>query len=212
MRKLSFVLLATILSVGATAQTLIPKVGGTFSTFAASDDITGGEDFEFKAGLTLGAGFEIGINDAFAIQPELLFQQKGGMQKDDDVKVTFNLNYIELPVMFKYKFSNFYVNAGPYAAFGLGGKAKVKPTGSGAEISVDIKFDDEPTDEDAYYLDNALDFGVQIGGGVVVMEKFVIDLRYGHGLGNLYDKEDDFDNKFQNRSIQLSVGYRIPLN
>ena len=215
MRKLSFLVLALIFSASSFAQTLIPKVGGNFSNIAASDDNKlVDEDYKFKLGLTLGVAFEIGISDALAIQPELLFQQKGAMQKPDDGKFVFNLNYLELPVMVKYKTSSgFYLNAGPYVAYGLGGKLKLIPD-SGSEESIDIKFGDEPDNEneDALYIDNALDFGFQVGVGMVIIEKIVIDLRYGHGLTNMFDAEDGYDNKFQNRSLQLTVGYPISFN
>ncbi len=215
MKKLQFFLLALLVSVGASAQTIIPKVGGTFSNFAFSDDIKDGLfglDPKFKLGFQLGVGYEIAVAESFAIQPELLFTQKGAMIEESGDKVTFTLNYLELPIMFKYKFSNFYVNAGPYFAYGLGGKVKVKPDG-GSDESYKIKFGDEPSNgSDDFYLDNALDFGFQIGGGVLVMEKIIIDLRYGYGFGNLIDEVDGIDNKWQNRSIQLTVGYPISFN
>ncbi len=47
--------------------------------------------------------------------------------------------YLEVPVNALYKFQSFYVGAGPYAAFALGGKTKAegKMTEDDVTISVD---------------------------------------------------------------------------
>ena len=77
-----------------------------------------------------------------------------------------------------------------------------------------LKFGDEPANYEGndYYLDNSLDIGVQLGGGVKV-GPIIIDLRYGLGLTNLMDEPDGFSGDWlnQNRSFQLTVGYPILL-
>ncbi len=200
--------------------TIIPKAGATLSTVRISDDLLDGEDKpKYKIGLAFGAALEIGITEQFAIQPEVLFNQKGWRTEFSEngfsSKSSITLNYLEVPVLIKGKFGNFYVHAGPSIAFGIGGKYRIELSGQGntASESGNVKFGTDPNDaDDEIYFDNAIDFGLQMGGGVKA-GPVVIDFRYGLGLSNLYDEEDGFtgDWKIKNGSFQLTVGFPILL-
>lgn len=208
--------------------TWMPKAGASFANVAFSDDIKDGwggsnSDFGSKLGLVLGVAAEIPLGgEMFALQPELLFHQKGyhfeyndatsGEEYSEDYN--YSLFYLELPVLAKVKFGNFYVAAGPSIGYGLFGMYKGSYTWLGETTDDDgkVKFGNEPDnyEGDDEYVDNALDFGVQLGVGYKI-SVIVIDLRYGIGLTNLYDQPagSDVDVKSQNRSIQLTIGYPI---
>ncbi|MBL7857497.1 MAG: PorT family protein [Cyclobacteriaceae bacterium] len=202
--------------------TIIPKLGSSYATVALSDniknDFTPYTDYGYKIGFILGAAVEFPIvGDKLFLQPELLFHQKGWEETTDYFGLyesSYTLNYLELPVLFKYKLGNFYLNAGPSIAFGIGGKYKESYSYQGFSEDYDgkIKFGDEPDfyEGDDYYIDNGLDFGAQFGAGVKA-GPIIIDLRFGMGLSNLYDKPDGLsgDWKNQNRSFQLTVAYPI---
>ena len=79
-------------------------------------------------------------------------------------------------------------------------KAKI---GSTTE-SVDVKFGDGE-DEETLYVEKKTDFGLQFGGGVIIAEKVMIDLRYGAGLSTLFE-----DESVKNNVLQFTVG--IPIN
>ncbi|MBT1710183.1 outer membrane beta-barrel protein [Fulvivirgaceae bacterium PWU5] len=190
-------------------QTIIPKAGITLSTFGGDD---AGDDTKSKIGFTLGAGLNLPLGDGmFSLQPELNYVQKGAKAEyvdedfNEDVTEKLTLGYLEIPVLVKVTFgeaTKFYVNAGPSVGFGLGGKYKVE-VGDESE-DVDVKFGDGD-DEDKYYIEKGTDIGLQLGAGVIVAEKVMIDIRYGLGLTDLYD-----DVSMKNNVFQFTVG--IPLS
>jgi len=212
--------LSMLLTTAFSQLTIIPKAGITYANIGMSDDmLEGGEKPKYKVGLQLGAGFEITVNKFLAIQPELLFHQKGWRTDYSEdgfsSKTSALLNYIELPILVEAKFGKFYVDAGPSIALGIGGKYKYEYSSQGDTEKGDgkIKFGKEPDDnEEDIYLDNAVDFGLQMGGGVKA-GPLVIDFRYGIGLSNIQDSLDGFngDWKMKNRSFQLTVGFPIIL-
>ena len=200
--------------------TIIPKAGISLTTISLSDDYLDGADKPgYKIGIIVGAGLEIEANKYLAIQPELLFHQKGFKSDYSNSGVTgkgsMTLNYIELPVLVKGKFENFYVNAGPSIGFGIGGKynSEVSFQGNTDKESGNVKFGEDPNImDDEVYFDNVIDFGLQMGGGVKA-GPLVIDIRYGLGLSNLDDEPDGFsgDWKIKNRSFQFAIGFPIPM-
>lgn len=227
--KKSLLLVGAVILVAelAYAQTLIPKAGLTLSKIAFKNH----SGVKSKIGFTFAVGYNIAISDLLSIQPELSFVQKGvkGKSTETQGSVTetleddLTINYLELPVLARLAFapgSKFYLNAGPSIGLGVGGKYKYTETyrrtyqgDTHTEIFESIgkiKFGDEPDNyqgEDTYF-DNRLDIGIQVGGGAIIADKIMIDVRYGFGFSNLVDGED---NKSQNRVIQFTVGIPISL-
>ncbi len=227
-------ILSVILTVSALAGfsqiTFIPKAGVVLSTIHQSKDLKSDDvSVSSKIGFVFGAGLELKISEKFTLQPELLFIQKGykveesyyfeeaRVASDVENKANIRLNYLELPIMFKMKFNNFYINAGPSFSYGIGGnfESEVSTFGVTESETSKVKFGKEPdnNDGDNFYYDNAFDLGVQLGAGIKV-GPVVIDLRYGLGLSNLNDKPKSFEGSyaFQNRALQLSVGFPIGVN
>jgi hypothetical protein len=184
-------------------------------------------DFKSRIGLTVGVGVNIPISQVISFQPELLFIQKGskeeltasvaedGVSYDIDATQNVAINYLEVPVLIKATFgtsTKFFVVAGPSFSYGMGGpvKSKFKVTvdfGQGdfyedeLRYSGHVKFDEEPsTDEDVLknvYLDNRVDIGAQIGFGVLIKERFIIEARYGRGFTSMMDEDDAMNQAFQ---------------
>jgi hypothetical protein len=228
MKKSMFFATLLILSGSAYSQ-LIPKAGLTMAT-TSSDFEDLGPDFSIKE--TLKPGFMLGVGYAFtfgniSVQPEILFIQKGGTIKSDvtldpqgpwTYKVTQDITtqYLEVPVMARYNFGpdelRFYVGAGPALALGLGGRVK----GSYQEnyfgditnesIDAKVKFDKEPEGYEGndLFIEKKTEVSAQLSGGVVIGNKFMVDLRYGLGLTDWGN-----DEKTKNRVLQLSVGFLI---
>jgi hypothetical protein len=220
MKKLLVTLFVVFIASGSFAQvSIMPKAGVSLAKISLTDDMLDGDPApKSRIGIVLGAAFEFQLSDQFAIQPELLFHQKGWKEEDSgvDFKYTSNntLNYIELPVMVKVKFDNFYISGGPYLGLGIGGKYKDEYSEGNFSATFEgkIKFGDEPSnyDGDDYYIENAMDFGLQIGAGMK-LGPVIIDLRYGFGLSNLEDKPSGYqgDWKLKNSSLQFTVGYPL---
>ena len=72
----AFALLCSTLSY-AQSITLMPKIGGSMSTISFSKDLTGISDVKNKFGFIGGLAIEIPAGNKIAIQPEILFHQKG---------------------------------------------------------------------------------------------------------------------------------------
>jgi hypothetical protein len=207
MKKFFFtIVLALMVTIGF-SQTIIPKAGISLAKFGGSDV----EDAKFNMGFTLGAGFNLPIgNGPISVQPELNYIQKGakGDLEIEEITVStkMKLNYIEVPVLVKATFGDatkFFINAGPSIGLGLSGKMKVESGGMSA--SVDVKFGEPKEGEEALYMEKRMDLGVQFGGGVIIADKVMVDIRYGLGLTDLNE-----DVSMKNNALQFTIG--IPLS
>ena len=217
---------ATISTVSMPDSDVLPILGSSFEN-----------EIKSKPGFTFGVALNYYINEMISIQPELSFIQKGYTEKsfstyteefegrittfESSYKNSMTLNYLEIPVLARASFgrtTKFFFLIGPSLGVGLGGKAKSEGTTTESyDDEVDTySYDDEttikfgtPTEEDGnQYIDNRIDFGVQFGGGIFVLNKILIEARYGLGLSSLYDS--DYDVK--NRVFQVTVGIPLRLN
>ncbi len=228
MKKL-FVLLFCVGSTVAQAQFLLPKIGATYSSVVVDDDDF---DTEYKLGVSFGIAYNIRINELLSVQPELNFVQKGystsstysglpygggfyTVNTSDETK----MNYLQVPVLVKVTFGKFYLNAGPSVGLGLNGKGKDTYSETGEDMfgspyeynndnQYDILFEEAPEGYEGpdTYIENRMNISVQVGGGVTLMDKLNIDLRYGMGLTDLYDNY-----KMQHRVFQVTLGVPIRL-
>jgi hypothetical protein len=201
-------LTALVITLGfaANAQSfIIPKGGVVLSNFKDT-----GSGIEGRTGFVGGLGFSIPVtaDNFFAIQPELLYIQKGAKFNSNlsttRVGDTY-INYFELPVLAKINFGGesfrLYVNGGPsvsYALFGRTNNTDIE-FGDGADVS----------------FNNRIDLGLQFGGGIGFKAgpgDILLDARYGLGMSNLLDEPiAGTDNELQNRVYAFTIGYAIPL-
>ncbi|MCB2407264.1 porin family protein [Hymenobacter lucidus] len=214
-------LAAALVVAGATSAqaqiTFGPRVGLNVANVAT--DLPGSIEIDTKTifapqiGLTLNAQF-----GNLSVQPSLLFSQKGyKIEEDEDdysYKATARLSYAEIPVNLVYTTGGtegFQVFAGPYAGFGIGGKAKFEEDDNGQKSSGEdkIKFASKEGDADKTEYYRALDFGLNAGVGYKA-GALQAQLGYGLGLSNLVpNDEDDKDPeyKLKNRVFHLSISY-----
>ena len=157
------------------------------------------------------------ISNNVAIQPELVFIQKGGKSQyitDENNKYisTFTSNYIEVPVSLKLGLGNtsgegigFYVLGGPYVGIALNGKYKNELTVLGI-TSTSNKTVDYSNDSNT---EKRIDWGFNVGAGLS-LGKMYLEGRYNLGINNLLD--DNATNSSssapyrRNRGIGLTVG------
>jgi hypothetical protein len=222
MRKILFLLLLAY-THDAYTQTLIGKAGGTISFIANEDDSSDKPKF----GFTFGAALQIRVNDMLSFQPELNFIQKGaasessgdwGFGFEDTYKAESKttLNYLELPLLMRFSFGQkikFHITAGPSVAMGVGGNSKSKiiynENGVSREVTEEskIKFGTSP------HNNKPFDVAAQLGGGMLVAEKIIIDFRYGYSLTNITDKKYTISGSdSRNRVLQLTIGYALDLS
>lgn len=193
MKKSILLALFALISVTAFSQiSWNAKVGMNIS------NCTGDMDLSSKVGFKIGGGMEYSFNDVWGLQPSLFFSTKGA--KEDNT--TINAMYLELPVMAAARLkvadnTNIVISAGPYLAYGVGGKTSVKE--SGVEVSVDT-FGDEGMDLDRF--DAGLGVGVAAEFG-----KIIVGLDGQFGLVDVTSVKGSGNPK--NLNFSISVGYKF---
>ncbi len=157
-----------------------------------------GEDVESKWGLCAGGFVRFNISKTFAIQPEVLYTEKGAKLEQifpvGTERWEFNLSYLEVPVLVKFMIPtpggvkpNLY--AGPALAIKL--SYKFKAEGGGVTVEEDIEGMKDT------------DFGIIVGAGVDI-GKLMVDVRYVLGLTTTFDDAED---DVKNGVISLMIGF-----
>src|SRR6478735_12142377 len=96
----AFVLGAILVSKNTMAQVTVgPKLGLNIAHISADDEV-GLPDHKSKVGFQVGGMLNAQINDYFAIRPELLFNNIGSKFENSFGTITFNTNYLSIPVNF----------------------------------------------------------------------------------------------------------------
>lgn len=157
----------------------------------------------------------------FYIETGLFLQNKGFKMTDaKNNKLTCKPLYLELPVLAscRLKLSDamqLQLNAGPYVAHGLGGKAELRSSDGHASIENDV-FYHEGEETENY---NRFDVGLQFGAGFIVYKHYYIGVSYDLGLINTQKNVSTFVGpsgfinvggfKAKNRSWAISIGYNF---
>lgn len=203
--KFSVVLmLGTLIALAneVAAQTSLGVKGGyAASTFRGKD----AGDVDWKSGFAGGLFVNIAVFEAFAIQPELLFRQRGGTNRNETFNINqrINLSYIDVPVLFKLRLpidETFYphVYIGPQFSYNLMGEYEVE-----AFDAITVQRDLDVRKVDA---GGVMGFGLDVKS-----DRFFItaDFRYGLGGINIDNADEPFLLKNKDLSVLLGVGVNI---
>ncbi len=194
-----FALLVTISTTYAQGITGGLKAGMNIAN-VHGDDVEG-IGYESKMGFCAGGFITFKVANIVAIQPEVLYTQKGTKWEEWYMGTwSLNLNYLEIPVLFKVIMPvqgmiKPHLFVGPYFAYNL--TAKWKPEYNGQSDGVNL---------DAVVKDT--DFGAVFGGGIdfsLPAGKIVFDARYSLGLTTTYEEGLDVDVK--NSVFSFMLGY-----
>jgi hypothetical protein len=182
------------------------SAGGSLSFVATDSASDGAPRYGFTGGIYGDYAFYSMENVMdLSVQPGVNFAMKGfntDAPHDSSITMDVNLNYIEVPVLFKASFPLEmpvapYVVVGPYAGY---------------SISKNLKFsDDVPSATEDFIASSSIDdvqdfdFGVVMGAGVDLEMGISIDARFSMGLIEI--GEDTVD--WKNRSVSLMVSYNI---
>jgi hypothetical protein len=177
------------------------KIGTNYSNVYDSE----GEDFEAdgKFGLAAGAFLSIPIGKYLAVQPELLFSQKGfkgtGSMFGGSYDLTRTTNYIDVPLLVAIRpTGSITLLAGPQFSFLL--KEKNVFANSTTNFQQEEEFDNDNIRK------NTLCF---TGGFDVNLDHTVIGLRAGWDLSNNNGNGTSYTPRYKNVWGQLTVGYRF---
>ena len=156
-------------------------------------------DADMKVGQTVGVGLDYQFTDMWYLQSGLNITGKGAKAGDLKIKT----HYLEIPVLAAAKFDvsdnmKFVVNAGPYLAFGMGGKLEE------GDASMKV-FSKEDGMEEA--LMKRFDLGLQYGVGLELSDKYLINLTGQYGFIDPF--KGDSGESSHNIAFMIGVGYRF---
>jgi hypothetical protein len=208
--------------------------GFSFANFIGKD--ADAYDPDFRRGLTFGGFLDIGINRHFSMRLEMDYIEKGSKNLEDffesyvpdtswhdafyikeKVISSFNLKYIEFPVLLNFYTKNIYniyprVFCGLSAALNFDARLDIKDGGISELLEIV-----EDKDDIAELIEDT-DYGAIIGIGFDYKFwklKTFLDIRYSMGLREIYEEKDpDFKNFVftvtTGFGYQLSPNKRIP--
>ena len=196
MKKFFVLIAAAIVCMSASAQFQIGgKVGFDMTNFWGSD-VEHGMKPSYQAGLVM----EYKFNPHFAIAPEVVFASQGGKFKVLDLNlfgldvsktVTYNTNYINVPVMFKYYVSPaFSIDLGPQVGFNVYSKYSIEDVKEAVDVKDGTK---------------GVDFGVGLGGTYNLTDNAFVQARYTLSLTKVFEGDGDC----KNGNIQIAFGMKF---
>ncbi|WP_018630855.1 porin family protein [Niabella aurantiaca] len=233
-RKTLFLLLLSAIAGTAMAQVQFGvRAGANFSNVTAKDADDNKMSTSLLPGFHVGVTADMAIADEFYLQPALLFNTKGYQYKQSESSVTVALNqhpyYLELPVNFIYKPAlgngHLLLGAGPYIAYGVGGRWKLKAESGSSSFERDgsLEFKRDYSLDSAVFGGNIedlpeklpygkpFDLGANLLAGFEFAQKISIQLNGQLGLLNIAPTVDgqETGEVIKNMQFGLSVGYKF---
>ena len=198
-RNSIMLLIGLVTSVSMSAQLPVSfgvKAGMNLSEIQKIDD-------NVKVGFNIGVTAEVSLPSSFYLMSGLEFTTKGTKGKNTIIdasgpmsKATYNAMYLQLPIHAGYKLdlvpgTKLIFRAGPYLAYGVGGK---------------VKWDIKNYGEHDMFNDDSNRFDIGIGGavGVEFLNKISVSLGADQGLTKIFK-----DTSTKNRCAHISVGYKF---
>jgi opacity protein-like surface antigen len=190
MKKIFLPALLIVLLAGSNAFAQVSggvRLGGNLSNLKwSAGDFSVTDDSKF--GIMAGAYLTAMFSDRVGIQPELVFSSMGSKDEDEG---KYKLNYIALPVLVRIQIiDQLHFLVGPQASF---------------LMSANYEYESE--EEDIKDFVKGLDFGAVFGVGADI-SRFNVGVRYGLGLSNISDMEDD-EVEVKSRAFQIVLGYQL---
>ena len=201
--------LALLIAVPLRAQNITVGVKGGINIADVSTDVPDLEGLtSSRTGFVGGAYASFGLGGVFAIQPEVLYSQKGftGTDAESPLEATFKANYFEIPVLLKAQFPLTMLRPAVYAGPVVSFETSCKVGFAGGDTSLDFDCNSPDVDVGAR---KKTDFGAVFGAnldffvGPVVL---TLDGRYQLGLTNLNDDPDAPDESVKNKVWQFMAG------
>lgn len=190
MKKLLLILVVIFATSVTFAQTK-PQWGIKAGLNIASEDVDEAST-KPRTGIHLGVFAEWTIGNMVDFQPELLYSMQGGKYKYSSTTYTDKIDYITLPLMFK-----FYVNQ--HRSFSI-------DVGPQFGYMVSAKYSNGSTTTNIYDRDSMNKFDASLGFGISYQLEggFDLGLRFVAGLTKMTDTSDH-----KNSVVQLGAGYRF---
>lgn len=207
MKKLILSATAVLFTLGAFAQTGIGyglKAGVNLPNYKYSSS-NSTLDTKSSTNFHITGYMDAPISNSLSIQPGISLQGKGAKFNLGPVGTyTQNTMWIEVPVNAVAKFhtggaGNFFLGAGPYAAFGISGKNSYDS--SFGEAETDFKFGKDEQQK-------AFDAGVNFLAGYQLSSGLTLGAGYGLGLADIAPNVSG-SIKQNSRVLSFSVGFAL---
>lgn len=223
MKKLTLTTIAILSVFLLNAQKIGLKAGLNMSGISTNIEINEEHAEDLLPGLCGGLVFDY-TPDKIGFKIEALYSQKGykltvnSTVDGTDVVNNFSLklNYIQVPILLKYKLGPAYIVAGPYFAYAMDGKEIATITVDGKKIAEEQYADYGATPSNDVFKSKEFsgdditfkrtDLGINVGVGAEFL-MFFTEIRYGKGLTNISDiKTIPADKYKKNYTLTFSVG------
>jgi Outer membrane protein beta-barrel domain len=210
MKKILLVSLAMLLAVSAAFSQFGIKGGIDLGTFSGADKSRDGVDPTHETGFAGGISYRIGLIAGLAIQPEVMYIQKGAVYKTDvsdgiystSQQATLKIDYIEIPVLIKFNIPlpvvSPYIEGG--VSYGIPFLAKEKD-----EQTTNVPGLTSTSSETNIKHLTKNDFSIVFGIGV---DLSILDINARYILGQK-KLSDISDAKVFNQGILLTAGLRF---
>src|SRR5574338_640469 len=199
------------------------------SVFGAFADFNIDKNFSIKTFINYAGqgGKRTGMQPVTDVPPTLGSMLPPGTTLYADFKNVSVLNYLEIPVMARWKWGNswrYYVNVGPYVGFLLTAKQKTSGNSqlyfdSGGTQPVEISGQPLPPQSFDATTDvksslKKVNFGITGGAGIsksiCKMSELILDVRAAEGLTTI-QKDTQNDGKNHTGGLFITLGYAISL-
>lgn len=243
MKKIILSVILALASASAFATDLVDKsASSSLLTFGVRagwnssgqsvslDDVPGKTNFNWGSGFVLGAVADLNVRNFFSIQPGIFYENRSfdysvidnrpSQQMLHTIYGHTRFNLISIPVLASFKFNvsntvKWFVEAGPYFAFGLGGDDEVEDISVNVSSSMDDGVSNyiyNPYTRDYYGNDpdesdwqhETFHWGLKAGTGLKMFKHFVVGIHYQFGFNNISRSPARHINE---RSANVTLGF-----
>ena len=175
------------------------KAGASLTNVTGNGAANTKNIFGFNGGLV--ANFA--LNDAFSIQPEVLYSMKGNKTERAYTgytdKLTTRLHYIDVPVLARVNAGGLFFELGPQIGFLVAAKQKEETSGGGVAGTYEQSIKDRVA---------SVDFGYAAGLGYQLSNGPGIGLRYNGGFIDTKSPSAS-SSAVRNSAFQLYLSYML---
>lgn len=173
-------LFMTVSTADAQNVNIGTKIG--LNSYSIDNDM--GPGFDSNLGIHAGLIGHIHLSRQLGLQPEIFYSMQGAKRGG----TSYNLDYINVPVLFQYMFDNgFRIQAGPQVGFLV--RAKAENNNSSVDIKDDFK---------------TIDAGLSFGASYIHSSNLGIDARYNLGLSDITESSSV---ESKSRGFQVGLFY-----
>ncbi len=222
-----FVAMVFVISTAHSQTTFGVRAGMNLSNVGIVNEDGEKQNTDIVPRLQIGLTVDVPVAPDMYVQPAVLysgkgFKQKGGWLASSDKIFKATVSYVEVPVNFLYKpqlgIGNLLVGAGPYVAYGIGGRWEADE-GSVAigdimiESHGDIIFKNDVMDGEFgnYLYGKPWDYGINVLAGYEFLRKLSVQFSAQFGVANLEPAISGkrSDGTIKNIGYSISIGYKL---